>query len=95
LSHKVIGALARETRTIPIVFAVVSNPVARGFGASFARPGGNITGFAVYEPAVGGKWMELLKEIAPRTVRVALLFQPSNGRIAAFLQFIHSGCRII
>ena len=62
----VTGALARETRTIPIVFAVVSDPIGSGFATSFARPGGNITGFTTNEPAIGGKWMELLKEIAPR-----------------------------
>jgi ABC transporter substrate binding protein len=66
----VTSALARETRTIPIVFAVVSDPIGSGFAASFAHPGGNITGFTTNEPAVGGKWMELLKEIAPRTARV-------------------------
>ena len=75
----VIGALARETRTIPIVFGVVSDPIGSGFGASLAHPGGNITGFTAYEPAVGGKWMGLLKEIAPRTVRVALLFNPATA----------------
>jgi putative tryptophan/tyrosine transport system substrate-binding protein len=72
----VTGALARETRTIPIVFAVVSDPIGSGFAASFAHPGGNITGFTTNEPAVGGKWMELLKEIAPRTARAGLLFNP-------------------
>ena len=75
----VIGALARETRTIPIVFAVVSDPIGSGFGASLAHPGGNITGFTTNEPSVGGKWMGLLKEIAPRTVRVALLFNPATA----------------
>jgi putative tryptophan/tyrosine transport system substrate-binding protein len=75
----VIGALARETRTIPIVFAVVSDPIGSGFGASFAHPGGNITGFTTNEPAVGGKWMELLKAIAPRTARVGLLFNPATA----------------
>ncbi len=74
-----IGALARETRTIPIVFAVVSDPIGSGFGASLAHPGGNITGFTTNEPSVGGKWMGLLKEIAPRTVRVALLFNPATA----------------
>ena len=75
----VTGALARETRTIPIVFAVVSDPIGSGFAASFAHPGGNITGFTTNEPAVGGKWMELLKEIAPRTARVGLLFNPATA----------------
>jgi putative tryptophan/tyrosine transport system substrate-binding protein len=83
----VIGALARETRTIPIVFAVVSDPIGRGFGKSLARPGGNLTGFTANEPAVGNKWMGLLKEIAPRTVRVALLFNPAT---AASPQFFSS-----
>jgi len=75
----VTGALARETRTIPIVFAVVSDPIGSGFAASFAHPGGNVTGFTTNEPAIGGKWMELLKEIAPRTARVGLLFDPATA----------------
>jgi putative tryptophan/tyrosine transport system substrate-binding protein len=75
----VIAALASETRTIPIVFAVVSDPIGSGFAASLAHPGGNITGFTANEPAVGGKWMALLTEIAPRTVRVALLFNPATA----------------
>jgi putative tryptophan/tyrosine transport system substrate-binding protein len=75
----VTGALARETRTIPIVFVNVANPIASGFAASLARPGGNITGFTVETPEQGGKWVELLKEIAPRTVRMALLFNPATA----------------
>jgi putative ABC transport system substrate-binding protein len=77
-------ALARETRTIPIVFAAVSDPIGSGFAASLARPGGNITGFTNIESTLGGKWVELLKEVAPRTVRVALLFNPTT---VAPLQF--------
>jgi putative tryptophan/tyrosine transport system substrate-binding protein len=73
------GALAHETRTIPIVFVNVADPIASGFAASLARPGGNVTGFALFESTVGGKWMGLLKEIAPRTVRVALLFNPATA----------------
>ena len=72
----VIGALARETRTIPIVFAILADPIGGGFAASIAHPGGNITGFAALDSALGGKWVGLLKEIAPRTVRIALLFNP-------------------
>ena len=75
----VIAALARETRTISIVFTGVSDPIGSGFAANLAHPGGNITGFTVNDPAVGGKWVELLKEIAPRTVRVALLFNPATA----------------
>ena len=75
----VTAALARETRTIPVVFAVVSDPIGSGFAESFAHPGGNVTGFTTNEPAVGGKWMELLKEIAPGTARVGLLFNPATA----------------
>jgi putative ABC transport system substrate-binding protein len=64
-------ALLQQTRTIPIVFAIVSDPVGSGFVASFPRPGGNVTGFVVTEGSLGGKWLELLKEIAPRITRVA------------------------
>ena len=75
----VIGALAHETRTIPIVFATVADPIGSRFVASLAHPGGNITGFTSNHSALGGKWVELLKEIAPRTVRVALLFNPATS----------------
>jgi len=74
----VISALAHETRTIPIVFAGVSDPIGSGFAANPAHPGGNITGFMINDPALGGKWVQLLKEIAPHTVRVALLFNPAT-----------------
>ena len=77
-STPAIGVLARETRTIPIVFAGVTDPIGAGFAANLAHPGG-ITGFTVNDPAVGGKWVELLKEIAPRTVRVSLLFNPATA----------------
>src|SRR5215510_8081447 len=75
-----IGALARETKTIPIVFAGVSDPIGSGFLANLAHPGGNITGFMTSngDPAIGGKCVELLKQIAPRTLRVALLFDPGT-----------------
>jgi len=73
------AALAHETRTIPIVFAGVSDP--SGFVANLAHPGGNVTGFMSgnADPGLGGKWVELLKQIAPRTVRVALLFNPATA----------------
>jgi len=74
----VIAALTRETRTISIVFTGVSDPIGSGFAANLAHPGGNVTGFTVNDPSLGGKWVELLKEIAPRTVRVALLFNPAT-----------------
>jgi putative ABC transport system substrate-binding protein len=61
---RVPSALARQTRTIPIVFVLVSDPIGSGFAASLAYPRGNITGFIGNDPAIGGKWIELLKEIA-------------------------------
>lgn len=70
----VVSALARETRTIPIVFTFVTDPVGSGFAATLARPGGNMTGFTANDPAVGGKWMGLLKEIAPTTLHVTVLY---------------------
>jgi putative tryptophan/tyrosine transport system substrate-binding protein len=73
----VIRALARETQTIPIVFALVIDPIGNGLAASLAHPGGNITGFSALDSALGGKWVGLLKEIAPHTARVALLFNPT------------------
>jgi len=73
------AALQRETRTIPIVFVIVSDPVGAGFVASLARPGGNITGFINAEAEMGGKWLELLTEIAPGLKRVAIIFNPDTA----------------
>jgi putative ABC transport system substrate-binding protein len=75
----VTAALQRETQTIPIVFVLVSDPVGEGFVASLAQPRGNITGFINYEASIAGKWLELLKEIDPRVVRAAMLFNPSTA----------------
>jgi putative ABC transport system substrate-binding protein len=72
-------ALQQATRTVPIVFAIVSEPVAQGIVQSLAHPGGNLTGFSYLEPTVGTKWLELLKEIAPLTRRVALMFNPQSS----------------
>jgi putative ABC transport system substrate-binding protein len=71
-----VRALGAETRTIPIVFVSVADPVGEGFGASLARPGGSITGFTQVEPTMGGKWLELLREIEPRVRRAGVLFNP-------------------
>ncbi len=86
----VIGALARETRTIPIVFVTVTDPISSGFAADLAHPGGNITGFTVDDAALGGKWLELLKETAPRTVRIALLFNPAGPPLQFFMPSIQA-----
>jgi len=72
-----VGALQQATRTIPIVFATAGDPVGAGFVENLARPGGNITGFAVFEYAIGGKWLALLKEVSPHTNRVAVLRDPT------------------
>jgi putative tryptophan/tyrosine transport system substrate-binding protein len=72
----VTAALQRETSTILIVFVVVSDPVGDGLVASVARPGGNITGFTNVDASLGGKWLQLLKEIAPRIKRIAFVFDP-------------------
>jgi putative tryptophan/tyrosine transport system substrate-binding protein len=78
------AALLQHTRTIPIVFATVADPVGSGFVASFPRPGGNVTGFVVFEASLAGKWLELLKEIAPRVNRIAFLFNPATATYAEF-----------
>ena len=78
------AALLQETRVIPIVFTIVADPVGSGFVASLARPGGNATGFTPFEPSLGGKWLELLREIAPRVTRVAALFNPAMAPYAEY-----------
>jgi len=76
--------LLRQTRTIPVVFALIADPIGSGFVASFPQPGGNITGFVTMEPTMAAKWLELLKEIAPRTARVAMLFNPATAPYAEY-----------
>jgi len=73
LSSSAVAPLLEAGRTVPVVFAGVADPVAAGYVESLARPGGNVTGFTVYEYSIGGKWLELLKEIAPRVTRAAVL----------------------
>jgi putative tryptophan/tyrosine transport system substrate-binding protein len=81
-------ALQQATRDIPIVFAQVTDPVGAGFVASLARPGGNITGFTQHEFAIGVKWLELLKELAPRVKRVIVLYHADNPASAGYLATI-------
>src|SRR5439155_145080 len=73
-----VAALQRATTSIPIVFVVVNDPVAQGIIASMARPGGNITGFSFLEYSMVGKSLEMLKQVAPGTVRVAIMFNPET-----------------
>jgi putative tryptophan/tyrosine transport system substrate-binding protein len=75
-SSPVVATLLGQTRNIPIIFVSISDPIGEGFVASFARPGGNVTGFTNFESSMTGKWVELLKDIAPELTRVAFLFNP-------------------
>ena len=75
-SNQVTEILRQETSSIPIVFAYVGDPVGSGFVASLERPGGNATGFANYENEIGGKWLQILHEIAPQVERVGFIFHP-------------------
>jgi putative tryptophan/tyrosine transport system substrate-binding protein len=77
-------AVQRETQTIPIVFATLGDPVASGIVARLDRPGGNITGFANLEPSLGGKWLELLLEIAPGLKRAAVMFNPDTSYASTY-----------
>ena len=73
------AALVQETRSIPIVFAIVVDPIGSGFVANLDHPGGNVTGFTSVEPTMAGKWLELLKEIAPHVRRAAFLYNPASA----------------
>jgi putative ABC transport system substrate-binding protein len=79
VTTRVTAALQHETRSIPIVFLNVSDPVGSGFVASLARPGGNVTGFIDLEDSLGGKWIDLIKECSPRVNRVGLMFNPNTA----------------
>jgi putative ABC transport system substrate-binding protein len=86
-------ALQRETRTIPIVFAGVTDPVASDIVARLDRPSGNITGFATFEATLGGKWLELLSEIAPGLKRVAIIFNPDTSPASAHMPSLETAAR--
>jgi putative ABC transport system substrate-binding protein len=86
-------ALQRETRTIPIVFAALGDPVASGIVPRLNQPGGNITGFAVFETTLGGKWLELLSEIAPGLKRVAFMFNPDFPAAPVYMPSLEMAAR--
>jgi putative tryptophan/tyrosine transport system substrate-binding protein len=86
-------AVQRETRTIPIVFANVGDPVASGLVPRLNRPGGNITGFALFEPTLGGKWLELLLEIAPGLKRTAYMFNPDINPVSVYMPSFEMAAR--
>ncbi len=79
-----LTAIQQATSTIPVVFLQVSDPVAQGFVASVAKPGGNLTGFSIYEFSIGGKWLSLLKEVAPALARVGVMFNPDTSPQSKF-----------
>jgi putative tryptophan/tyrosine transport system substrate-binding protein len=87
------AAVQRETRTVPVVFANVSDPVASGIVARLDRPGGNITGFGVLEPSLGGKWLELLSEIAPGLKRIAIMFNPDTAPASIYMPTFETAAR--
>jgi putative ABC transport system substrate-binding protein len=95
LTHAIpaTAALQRETRTIPIVFATVADPVASGIVARLDRPGGNLTGFAQWEASLGGKWLELLSEIAPGLKRAVILFNPDTAAVLSFISSFETAAR--
>jgi putative tryptophan/tyrosine transport system substrate-binding protein len=85
-STPIVAALQRESRTIPTVFVSVSDPIGEGFIANLARPGGNHTGVLLFEAGIVGKWMAMLKQIAPRLMRVALMANPKTTAYDYFLR---------
>src|SRR5215212_9204326 len=80
----ILAALHRRTKITPIVFTMVTDPVSDGFVTSLARPGGNITGFTIFEHSFAGKWLEMLKEVAPSVTRVAVLQNPDHPAWSAY-----------
>ncbi len=90
-----ISALRDQTHTIPIVFTRVSNPVELGFIANLAQPGGNITGFSNFEPARGGKWLQVLKQIDPDIARVAVMANPHTSALESYFRSVASAASSI
>jgi putative ABC transport system substrate-binding protein len=85
-----LTALLRATRTVPIVFLQVSDPVTQGFVASLAQPGGNITGFTAFEFSMGSKWLDLLKQMVPSLARVAVMFSPDTPQSKFWLNAVEA-----
>ena len=96
-STPVTAALLRETSTIPIVFVNVADPVGAGFVASMARPGGNATGFTNVEATLGGKWVQVLKELNPKLARLAVMFNPKTAPAggAFYFRLVEDAARFI
>jgi putative tryptophan/tyrosine transport system substrate-binding protein len=93
-TNPAVAALLQETKTIPIVFALVSDSIGSGFVPSLAHPGGNVTGFHNFEPELSGKWLEILKEVAPEVRRVAFLHYPQTAAHLAFMRVIEASAPV-
>jgi putative ABC transport system substrate-binding protein len=89
------AAVQRETQTIPIVFANVGDPVASGVVPRLNEPGGNITGFAILETSMGGKWLELLSDVAPGLKRAAIMFNPDTAPASAYMPTLETAARLL
>jgi putative ABC transport system substrate-binding protein len=87
------ATVQRQTRTIPIVFANVGDPVASGIVTRLDRPSGNVTGIATFEASLGGKWLELLSEIAPGLRRAAIMFNPDTATASSFMPSLETAAR--
>jgi putative ABC transport system substrate-binding protein len=85
-TNQVVSILMQETRTIPIVFVFIGDPIGSGYAATIARPGANLTGFSNFEAPIGGKWLEMLKEIAPTTKRIGFVYHPAASPNRQFLE---------
>lgn len=89
------SALLQQTRTIPLIFAIVHDPIGNGYVASFPRPGGNVTGFIVSEPTMGGKWLELLREVAPSLTRVLVPFNTAASAAEYYLSSLRATAALL
>jgi putative ABC transport system substrate-binding protein len=85
-TNQVVSIVMQETRTIPIVFVFIGDPIGSGYAATIARPGANLTGFSNFEAPIGGKWLEMLKEISPRARRVGFVYHPAASPHVQFLK---------
>jgi putative ABC transport system substrate-binding protein len=94
-STPILRALQQQTRTTPIVFAGVSDPVGDGFAASLTRPGGNITGFQSFDPPTAGKWLELLKEVVPTLGQATVIFNPDTAPHGLFMPALAAAAPLV
>ena len=90
LAASVVGPLLQATHTVPIVFTQTPDPVGAGFVDSLARPGGNATGFSIFDYSIGGKWLELLKQITPGVTRVAVIRDPATPQGIGQFSAVHA-----